>query len=320
MTQDIISPKEASDVLHALGYWDGPPFTSLTDPKAKEVSALYQGDMGLNPDGSVGPMTTEVMRSHQAQLSKMPSDFKFAFRWKVTGYYVPSEADYPDSMPTVVVPATDGSPLAAVPWRFFADAALEGTAHLKDGRLINVASVMVKPKSDYSTILAYAQKMGWVPVRPGYAGISVDGGGHVSGVEAFSVVPQAQAGPYGYGVIRGVPLQPWKTMATDTGDEPWSEPRFKGKGGALPRGTQAILIDAIDRHMWDGSVHDGKVVGNDTGGGINGAHSDWFCGGAHSYALGMRGFPQRAHMWWPGCEAKLGYGYGYCLYKNPFEK
>lgn len=320
MANDIISPQEVTDVFHALGYYDGNAFTSLTDPYCVKVAKLYQGDMGLSPDGSIGPNTTRSMRAHQTQLAKMPSDFKFAFRWKLTGYFEPCEEDYPDTMSEIPLYHQSGIMYDNVPWKFFADLALEGSARRKDGTLLNTSSTYIRPTyGDYSPVIAYAKQNNWLPNRPGLAGLSLDASGNVVGVMSADIVPASQAGPWGFGEIQGRPFHPGRTMATDTGQELYSEPMFKGKGGLLPRGTDSIFIDFIGRTWWDGSIHDGHVLAVDTGGDINGAHSDLFCGGAHAYAQTMKTMPSRAHIWWSGCESRIPYGYDYCLYKNPNE-
>lgn len=313
---DILSPGDLYSVLYRLGYYNGPPFQSFNDSGVASATKLFQHDLGLKPDGVPGPITSGVLRKYQAVLSQMPPDFEHAFRWKVTSYYIPCESDY-QAMPTIEMLDVSSKKIADVPWRFFADVALEGTGRLKDGRLVNTSSMFVEPQSNYQQLLAFAQREGWVPHRPAYAGILVDSSGNqITKVEAFRVVPTIQCG-YGFGVCSGIPLEPFKTCATDIGAERYSDPKFKGNGGVIPRGTTFTVLELVGK-QFDTFTHDGQVRANDTGGGINGAHLDLFGGGAHTASSGMRGIPQWCHIWWSGIEQRFPYGYDYCLYNNPF--
>lgn len=63
--------------------------------------------------------------------------------------------------------------------------------------------------------------------------------------------------------------------------------------------------------MSDGTAHDGWWMANDTGGGIFGAHFDLFVGTTTMAKLNP--VPNRAHVWFDGCENKLGDNYSYGL-------
>jgi hypothetical protein len=111
---------------------------------------------------------------------------------------------------------------------------------------------------------------------PGYSGLAVKDD-RVTSALAFHVVPPETTGE-GYGVIRNIPLKPFRTLAADIGVLRSHEEKWKGKGGICPPGTDVFIEEFVGVELPDGTGHDGWFKVNDTGGGIFGCHFDVFVG------------------------------------------
>lgn len=187
---------------------------------------------------------------------------------------------------------------------------------MQDGRLLNVAGTTVPVAHDvYAGVFDIAKRNSWIPNKPGYAGLVLDSSStRVVKVSAFALVPPAKVG-LGYGTQKGVPLQPFRTLAADIGYPKYThvEPKFKGKGGVCPPGTEVFILNMVGVSCPDGKgktfIHDGWFVVNDTGGGIFGAHFDVFVGSAALFTPVRH--PHIGHIWFAGIEDKLSPTYSY---------
>jgi 3D (Asp-Asp-Asp) domain-containing protein len=240
-------------------------------------------------------------------------------RWTMTYYYIGSatRGDVPMYNPK-------GEVLARLSAHSFAEAALEGTTQLPDGTLANVAHPAYSPikaadADAFAAVYNIAKRNGWIPNKPGYAGLRLST--DKSRAASARNFHRKKASPNGYPVERlGIPLEPWKTLATDTGRLGRHDPKFKRKGGVIPSGTKVFILEFLGaKYPWvdeDGEVqwrtHDGWFVANDTGGGIYGAHCDVFVGTKKFYRTGVR-VPHRGHIWFEGIEKKLPMNYSYGL-------
>ncbi len=303
--------------LKQLGYWDGAADGNLGAPPFVEALRRFQREMRLEADGVYGKNTDGKLLPYVPLFAMAPPGFSQCRRWRLTTYYVAEEGEYAGD-PTVPVYGDDGKVLTKVAPRFFAAMALEGTGKLRDGRLLNVTGKSVPADAGaYAPVYALADKQGWIPQQPGYAGISV-AGGKVTRAKCFAFVPATKMGD-GYGVQRRtnpagetftISLSPFKTLAADLGNLPRHDPQFKGKGGVAPPGTRVWIPALIGRKLPSGAIHDGFCRVNDTGGGIFGAHFDIFVG-----TLTLRrkfgAIPEIGHIWFQGIEKKLPYSYTY---------
>ena len=108
-------------------------------------------------------------------------------------------------------------------------------------------------------------------------------------------------------------MDPFRTIATDTGRLRRHDPAFKKKGGVIPVGTRVFILELVGMPLPDGTTHDGWCVANDTGGGIFGAHIDLF--------TGYRAFARKTfipsldlvHLWFEGIETRIPTDYSYGL-------
>lgn len=317
-TQTSIDPDV---VIRSLGY------------RAGELKK-FQKHYGLKPDGLVGPKTAAVLESLAEAFQESAPGVLRPFR--ATHYYVADESDYAAGR-MVRVPLNDGKLGPSVPAPFYCASALEGTGRTKDGTLLNVAGrnyVPVKAedyahcREVYRKHVAYMRERGREPRPTRYFGIDIAGlvidkdtglmtAGEVSAVQPFRIVPDSEKG-VGYGTGRkGIPYEPYKTIATDTGAFGKSDPRFKGKGGLVPSGTRVFVLELVGKEcpsVHGGTfIHDGWLVANDTGGGIFGAHFDFFAG---SKAIRESGpdIPPVVHVWFEGIEKRVPVGYELGLY------
>jgi hypothetical protein len=306
--------------LARLGYWDRAPDGDLRDEAFSGALRCFQRDCRVTADGRYGPDTDAKLQPYVDVLAKSPAGFGAARRWKLTYYYVADESVFAAIAPTVPVYGNDRQVLAHVAPHFFAQMALEGTGRLRDGRLLRVSGRYVPvAAADYTEVLDYARANHWLPDKPGYAGIGVDGD-QVSSALAFFEVPEGKRG-CGYGIqerrnpVSGQALsvasEPFRTLAADLGLKGRHDPDFLGKGGVVPVGTRVWIMELVGAVLPDGSIHDGWCVVNDTGGGIFGAHFDVFTGTA---ALAKRvAIPDHGHVWFEGIEARLPLLYAYGL-------
>jgi uncharacterized protein YcbK (DUF882 family)/LAS superfamily LD-carboxypeptidase LdcB/peptidoglycan hydrolase-like protein with peptidoglycan-binding domain len=230
-------------------------------------------------------------------------------RFRLTTYHVADQRELPTGLIRVPIYDNNRRKIAEGSPSFFAQLSLEGTGRLDDGRLINVTGKKVSvARNDYAGVLDYHRR--YLPKRPTtYSGIEVVGGKVVQAL-AFHEVPASRLG-IGYGLARGIPHVPFRTLAADIGLKQKSEPAWKGKGGLVPPGTHVYIKECNGMRLPDGTIHDGWFVVNDTGGGIFGAHFDVFVG---TKALRKQvKLPDLAQVWFPGIEQRIPPDYVYGL-------
>jgi 3D domain len=148
------------------------------------------------------------------------------------------------------------------------------------------------------------------PTPTAYSGIVVEND-RVVRAFAFHEVPASRRG-IGYGLLRGIPLVPFRTLAADIGHIKYQvEPKWKGKGGLVPPGTHVYIKEYDGLRLPDGTTHDGWFIVNDTGGAISGAHFDVFVG---TRALRKQvKLPEFGRVWFDGIEQRIPTGYTYGL-------
>lgn len=320
-----LSMEAVQTALKQLGYYGGE-----IDGNAKNTaSALrrlqrdYRRKAG-GADGKYGPKTESALLPLIELLKKAPCDIGDMRRWTMTYYYIGS-----GTRGNVPMYNPKGKLIAKLSPRAFVEAALEGTTMLPDGRLANVAQpafsrIKAADAAAYAKVYAIAKRNDWIPSKPGYAGITLSRDKkRAARARNFYI---KKASPNGYPVERkGIPLDPWKTLATDTGRLRRHDPKFKGKGGVIPSGTRVFILEFLgveyetrvydeqtEEWVTETRVHDGWFVANDTGGGIFGAHTDVFVGTRKLYKTGPR-VPHRGHIWFEGIEEKLPVNYTYGL-------
>lgn len=314
-----IAPEERQrldrlEVLRRLSY--------DVDSDPIEAIKLFQKHCRFEQTGNIGPRTAARLDDLMRKLAAAPMNATKMRPWRLTHYYVATEADF---RPIDMVPVYDTSRrvIATVPAVFFCDMALEGTGKLKDGRLLNVAGrnyVTADPddyvacKNFYDAHSARMKQKGKTPRPSKYFGISLTGG-RVTSVQPFQIVPESKFG-VGYGTGKlSKPYTPYETLASDIGAYGTSDARFRGKGGLVPPGTRVFILEFVGRRKPDGSIHDGWFVTNDTGGGIYGAHFDVFTGTKAIYeSLGIPTSNGVSHVWFEGIEERVSETYTHGLY------
>lgn len=300
---------------------------SLLNPTRYLLSLREQGtaSAGVGAPASApapsAPPAAAPSPSASGAHPQPPADASAYRSFRLTTYHVVDQADEPTGAIRIPILGDDGRTIADGSPAFFAKLSLEGTARLDDGRLVNVTGkTTAVPHERYAAVLdyherAYARRnarlaaQGRPPVSTRYSGISVQDG-RVVGAMTFHEVPAARRG-VGYGVQRGVPYTPFRTLAADLGLKANSEPRWKGRGGLVPAHTEVYIKACDGLVLPDGRggsfVHDGWFTVNDTGGAIYGAHFDVFTGSA---ALGRQvKLPAIGQVWFPGIEARVPAGY-----------
>jgi hypothetical protein len=229
-------------------------------------------------------------------------------KFRLTGYVISEQSEF---LGTCKIPVFDLNKkiLAVVEPAFFSDISLQGSGKLRNGLMLNVASAFVDVKhEEYIDVLNYHKK--YLTKRPfGYSGLIVQDDKVVKAL-AFRRIEQNALGE-GYGIIREIPLQPFKTLAADIGATSKSEPKWKGKGGVVPPKTKVFIKEFKNMKLPDGSTHDGWFVVNDTGGGIFGVHFDVFCGSRQ--LMKKVKFPHVANVWFESIEERIAEGYNYGL-------
>lgn len=274
------------------------------------VSAPPQVPAQLPPAPVPPPQTPTIQPSSPLSGGlSAPQDPSKYRKFRLTHYYLANQVDYPTGK--VVVPILDakGNKLAEASPHYFAKLSLEGSGFLADNRYVNVTGKMVPVDPDvFAPVWEHHQK--YLPTRPpGYSGIAV-AGGRVHAASAFHVVPQSKLG-IGFGVQRGIPYTPYRTLAADIGAYKNSEKAFRGKGGLVPPKTRVFIKEFVGVKLPDGTVHDGWFIVNDTGGGIFGAHFDVFAG-TKAMAKAVK-LPSVGTVWFPGIEQRMAPGYDYGL-------
>jgi 3D (Asp-Asp-Asp) domain-containing protein len=310
MAGNKLSIVDVQTALTKLGYYDGPINADAMETVFRDDLKVFQRDYGLTSDGWYGPKTEQALLPLAEKLKQAPQELHQARRWTLTSYYIADQRLYRGAK-TIPVRDPEGHVLTTVEPAFFSKIALEGTGRLRDGRLLNVATDPSYLPCDPETLdpcFQFAKRNGWIPNKPGYAGILVDKEG-TKAVQARCFRFKAVAAN-GWPTERlGIPLDPWRTLATDTGTLPRHDPGYKGTGGVVPSRTKVFIVEAVGWKLPDGSIHDGWFTANDTGGGIFGPHFDVFVGNPQLAQLNV--LPHRAHIWFDGIETKLPMMYNY---------
>lgn len=323
---------------------------SLDEATFAEAVSIWQrnnGFYGKDIDGIIGPKTWAKMEKQLGAVAMPTSTNSFgsavlagataalasgsappvnasSFRkFRLTTYHVVNQKDFPTGSTVVAFLDKKGNKIAEGSPAFFAKAALEGTGKLLDGRLINVAGAYTPAShADYQAVLDYHnvayksrnQKnlaVGDPPVSFGYSGLVVSGN-VITQVKAFHIVSPSNVGA-GYGIIRDIPLVPFRTLAADIGNMRRHDSNFKGKGGLVPPGTKVYIKEYDGLQLPDKTIHDGWFTVNDTGGAIFGVHFDVFVG---SEALRKQvKLPEFGQVWFNGIELRIPANYTYGLNK-----
>ncbi len=305
-----LSIPQVQTALQRLGYYDGKIDGNYQDLNFRADLKLFQRDYGLEPDGWYGDDTEKKLGPLVKALALAPAQMQQMRRWQLTTYYVGEVAAWSGTLVPMRTPA--GKTLANVPAGAFAEAALEGATKLINGALVGVASPPYSPcdAGTFAPVYDIAKRNGWVPEKPGYAGIQLSGDKlRAALARNFEL---RKAGPKGWPLeAKGIECDPFRTLAADNGLLPKHDPAFKGKGGVVPAGTRVWILQLAGRTLPDGSVHDGWCTVNDTGGGIYGAHFDVFTGSRRMAKQAV--LPSRAHVWFDGIESRLPMTYSYGL-------
>ena len=234
-------------------------------------------------------------------------------KFRITKYIISCQEDFNGDCNVPIWNENGKICVAKVQAGLFSDGSLQGSMKLNDGRLLNINSNWVSVKSeDYIPVLEYHKK--YLSSRPyGYSGISVQDDKVISAL-AWRIVPDNAKG-LGYGVIRGMPHTPFKTLAVDMGLTKKSEPIWKGKGGIISAQTKVFIKELQGLKLPDGTSHDGLCTAIDNGGGIFGAHIDVFCG-TRSLSKQIN-LPQICNVSYEGIEIKIpDVNYSYGLYNK----
>ena len=320
------------------------PQAGVLDAKTEQALTTFRSDRGLGFGATLDAATRAALADALAQRASVPSaplplatpgglpklgagltpptDPTAYRKFRLTTYHVVDQREL--QMGAVRVPIYDdnGRKIAEGSPAFFAQLSLEGTARLIDERLINVTGKNVPVSHDeYAEVLAYhlqayakrdkkRREEGKGPTPTAYSGIVVEKGRVVRAL-AFHEVPASRRG-IGYGLLRGVPLVPFRTLAADIGHTKYQvEPKWKGKGGLVPPGTHVYIKEYDGLRLPDGTTHDGWFIVNDTGGAIFGAHFDVFVGtGSLRKQVEL---PALGQVWFAGIEQRIPPGYTYGL-------
>lgn len=222
----------------------------------------------------------EVVNHPSGSIEQTPEvELQEKRKWRLTFYYISEQSAFKGPK-TVPVYSKNGVLLDRVEPAYFAQMSLEGTGKMRDGRLFNVAGTYVSVKhDDYAAVWEHHKK--YLAKRPpGYSGLIVRDDKVVSAL-TYHVIPPDKVG-LGYGMLRGVPLEPFRTLAADIGATKKSDPRWKGKGGVCQPLTKVFIKAFVGMKCPNSEggtfIHDGWFVVNDTGGGIFGKHFDVFVG------------------------------------------
>lgn len=259
------------------------------------------------PVASTGEKKDPIVASPDP--GKKKPDISQCRKWRLTQYYVASQKEHP-GVQNVPVLRQDGVLIGYATAGYFSSLALEGTGIMGDGKLVNVSGLYIPVKSDqYQPVWDYHKK--YLSKRtPGYSGLVIANDKVVKAF-AFKEISQNEIG-VGYGFDNGIPRTPHRTLAADLGRTKRDDPRFKGKGGLVPVGTDVYIKELDGIKLTDGKIHDGWCKVNDTGGGIFGAHFDVFIGYASNEKL-VR-VAEQAHIWFEGIEKKVDENYDYGLH------
>jgi hypothetical protein len=314
----VLSLLDVKAALFALGYYDGKIDKTL-DGNYRDDLRRYQRDHGLVPDGAYGAKSDAKLQPQWALIcalidaGKLPVSVSMR-RWQLTYYYIGQQASFSGPR-TIPMRTPQGSLIANLEPRAFVQAALEGTSVLRDGRLVNVGGnpkYLAAPAATLQPLYDIAKRSNWLPDKPGYAGIQLAADG--KSARAARTFVQIKPGTGGWPIWNRIEARPFLTLAADLGNQPRHDPSWKGKGGVVPVGTNALVLELSGIEIpgpGQDEPHDGWCTVNDTGGGIFGAHFDVFTG---TRALADEvAIPHRAHVWFEGIEKKLPMSYSYGL-------
>ncbi len=306
--------------LGKLGYFAGPIDGDLHAEGFRDDLTRFQRDYPAcgKQDGWYGPKTDAVLAPLIERLRQAvtPAPIESCRRWRLTRYFVGNARAHGAGNVPIWGPSSGAGgaeQLAQVSAAAFVEAALNGSTMLPDGRLVTVAGwvdVRMPGTTLFKPVIDIAKRQGWIPSRVGYAGIQLSNDQlQVTRVRTFAVQP---VGPGGGPLEHGIECVPFRTVAADLGTLPGHDPSFRGKGGVAPVGTRAFVLELVGLRLPDGSIHDGWVTVNDTGGAIVGAHFDLYTGQkALDEDARVRGkIPELAHVWFQGIEERLPYYYG----------
>ncbi len=302
--------QEAQSALSRLGYTPGPA-DGVFGARTRAALVLLQRDAGLIASGELDTRTRSLLDRLSGRVQKaagLPAGLGHLSRFRLTHYVIAEQAasDRPANVPVL---GRAGEELARVSARFFCDLALQGSGRLRDGRLLNVTGgyVSVQGHPAYAEVLVRARQV--LPSKLAYAGIRLRGE-QVTEALSFSVIPRDRAGK-GWTIQRGIPCEPFRTLAADLGAYRTSDPRFRDKGGLVPSGTRVFVAELAGVRLPDRSTHDGWCVVNDTGGAIFGAHFDVFAG-TRTLAKQVP-LPAVGHVWFEESEERCPRDYTYGL-------
>jgi LAS superfamily LD-carboxypeptidase LdcB len=299
----------------------GCAYIAVLKPPGAAVPSRRAPATTTSPASPASPASSSSPRTGQT-LPTDPSAFR---RFRLTTYHVVDQAELPTG--TVRIPILDdhGRKIAEGSPAFFGQLALEGTGRLDGNRLVNVTGKTVAvAHDDYADVLAYHRQAyagadrkrrenGRSPTPTQYSGIVV-AHGRVVRAFAFHEVAASARG-VGYGMSRGIPYTPFRTLAADIGTLEYAKvaPTWKGKGGLVPVGTRVYIKEYDGLALPDGSTHDGWFTVNDTGGAIFGAHFDVFTG-TRAMRKGLK-LPEFGQVWFAGIEQRVPVGYTHGLRK-----
>lgn len=304
-----LTAKEIQQMLTELRYYRGAINGDLRNDVFRDALKKFQSDKRLTVDGWYGAECETALQKYLQAMAVAGIKLADTRLWRITHYIIAEETEHPSGSE---IPFVDTSfkTLAKGSPSFFCDASLQGTGKLRDGTLLNVAGAKPVAKGDkrWDAVLAMSKKKfpGHIP----YGGVRTDASESVvTQVMTWNKVTNVGVG-YGVGK-KSVPYTPFKTVASDIGAYGTSEPRYKGAGGLVPSGTKILMIDLIGNKMPDGTIHDGWVIANDTGGAIFGAHFDLFTGTKAMAAKFKK--PDMGHIWFQGITERVKPNYTWGL-------
>lgn len=227
-----------------MGIFD--KFKKLFGQKQEEVE-LKEEELIIEPV----ELPEQISAPFQEEPKKLPTR-----KFRLTYYWLAEQNRYSGNKTTPIFDK-NGNLLEYVEPAYFATMSLQGTGKMRNDKLFNVAGVWVKVKhDDYKDVLEYHKK--YLGKRsPGYSGIAVENDKVISAM-SYRIIPSEQVGK-GYGIIRNIPLEPFRTLATDIGVLKSHEPKWKWKGGIIPPGTKVFIEEFVGVALPDGSVHDRLV-------------------------------------------------------------
>jgi 3D (Asp-Asp-Asp) domain-containing protein len=218
----------------------------------------YESAAADQAAGGAGAAGEEII--YPAEICRLPEPYVGSGGWgqplgkfKLTHYWVVSEVEC-SGPPEVEIYDSRGRVIALVSEEFACKLGLEGSGRLADGRVVNYWG------SGDHCVRTTACRRPYYPSRNCYKVLDVRRYYH------------------GKGVWRRA-LTPYKSIATD----PY----------VIPFGT-IVYLPAYDGYVLpDGTVHDGCVRSDDTGGAIVGDHLDFFSGTEWSWRMMRRHFPRK---------------------------